>query len=497
MPGLGIDLDPAGRAAQVAAALSAAFDVRRSGPDVCREATWLDTADGRLDRAGMAMHDVVLGGRSHIVLEHPPAPALSADRSTVRWPLPLAALPDEAIRQALGPVVDIRALLPVWTVRTVSTELRLLDDEAKTVVRVLVEDSRLTGPNPVPLPLVVSVNPVRGYDKEQRLAQRLVAEACDVVAVISREAMVAAALGGWLQPVRPDLHLDGETPAARSVATVLLALLDVVELNVRGVAADVDTEFLHDLRVAARSTRAIIKLTGDVLPDDLGPRFAAEWKWLTTETALTRDLDVQLLAFDGRDDSIDLTGLHDLGPVHDYLAARRVVAVRGLRRALKSARFRSLLHDWRTALTEVAATATDGPTTAELAAARMRRARRRAIRLSAGVTPESSFDELHDLRKRCKELRYLRESFGSIIADGSHRSEIKQLKAVQDCLGEIQDTAMYVDVLTEFVSSSARHPVPTLLAVGALRDRLLTRSRRAHNALPALLEPVTGTAGGP
>ena len=54
---------------------------------------------------------------------------------------------------------------------------------------------------------------------------------------------------------------------------------------------------------------------------------------------------------------------------------------------------------------------------------------------------------------------------------------------------------MYVDVLSEFVDSG-RHPAATLLAVGALRDRLLTRSRRAHQSLPALLEPVTGIARG-
>ena len=356
-----------------------------SGPDVCRDATWLDTADGRLDRAGMAMHDVVLGGRSHIVLEHAPAPALSADRTAAKWPLPIDALPDEAIRQALGAgratcVPCCRCGRSARRDRTATARRRGQD--------------RRPGPRggqPVDGPRLGAAAARRLVHRRARLRQAAAAgaadgdRACDAVGpLIPREAM-AGGRRGRLAATRPaaDLQLDGADPAARSVAAVLLGLLDVVEVNVRGVLADVDSEFLHDLRVAARSTRAIIKLTGDVLPDDLGPRFAAEWKWLTTETALTRDLDVQLLAFDGRDDSIDLTGLHDLRAGARLPGRPPRDAVRGLRRALRSARFRPLLSDWRSALTDVASTATGPPTTAELAAARMRRARRRAIRLSA------------------------------------------------------------------------------------------------------------------
>ena len=61
---------------------------------------------------------------------------------------------------------------------------------------------------------------------------------------------------------------------------MLLRLLDIAEANLDGVIRDIDTEFLHDLRVAVRWTRAALKLAGDALPGDLAALFAPEFRWL-------------------------------------------------------------------------------------------------------------------------------------------------------------------------------------------------------------------------
>ena len=61
-------------------------------------------------------------------------------------------------------------------------------------------------------------------------------------------------------------------PARLALRTVLLNLLDTLQANVPGTLRDIDTEFLHDLRVAVRRTRSALKLAGDVLPAGLaGP----------------------------------------------------------------------------------------------------------------------------------------------------------------------------------------------------------------------------------
>jgi CHAD domain-containing protein len=58
----------------------------------------------------------------------------------------------------------------------------------------------------------------------------------------------------------------------------------------------------------------------------------------------------------------------------------------------------------------------------------------------SAIMPQSASADLHDLRKRCKELRYLLEFFASLHDPATHRRIIKDLKSLQDCLGAFQDS---------------------------------------------------------
>ena len=62
-------------------------------------------------------------------------------------------------------------------------------------------------------------------------------------------------------------------------------------------------------------------------------------------------------------------------------------------------------------------------------------------------------DALHDARIRAKRLRYLLEPFQSEIE--ATRSLIKRLKALQDCLGELQDTRVLADLISKRLESAA------------------------------------------
>ena len=52
-----------------------------------------------------------------------------------------------------------------------------------------------------------------------------------------------------------------------------------------------------------------------------------------------------------------------------------------------------------------------GPTAAEMGVERLARADRRVLRRGSRITDASPAEDLHDLRKRAKELRYLLETF--------------------------------------------------------------------------------------
>jgi CHAD domain-containing protein len=265
---------------------------------------------------------------------------------------------------------------------------------------------------------------------------------------------------------------------------VLTALLDTLEANVSGTIRDVDTEFLHDLRIAVRRTRAALKLAGNALPASLASRFGPEFKWLGDLTTPTRDLDVYLLGFSGMAAGLVAGTDQELAPFRDHLVRRRAAAQRQLARGLRSARFSRLIGQWRDGLSEAASGARRRPTAAQLAASRITRAHRRAIADGSAITVTSSPDSLHELRKRCKELRYLLEIFGSLHDPAEQWQAVRELKNLQDCLGEFQDTEVQRQEIRAFAAQMMDErtaPAATLLAMGEIAAGLAVRQRQARS----------------
>ncbi len=102
----------------------------------------------------------------------------------------------------------------------------------------------------------------------------------------------------------------------------------------------------------------------------------------------------------------------------------------------------------------------------------------------AAITAESAPDHMHELRKRCKELRYLLEIFGSLYAPGEHWQAVRELKALQDCLGEFQDTEVQQGEIRAFAAQMMDErtaPAATLLAMGEIAAGLAIRQRQARS----------------
>ena len=64
----------------------------------------------------------------------------------------------------------------------------------------------------------------------------------------------------------------------------------------------------------------------------------------------------------------------------------------------------------------------------------LKRAWRRVEKRGGAITPESPAEALHDLRKRCKELRYLLEFFAGLYDAGAHGEIVAELKKLQSNL---------------------------------------------------------------
>ena len=74
-------------------------------------------------------------------------------------------LPRGPLRDRLAPALGVRALLPLGRVRSRTRSLAVLNRDAKTVVRLELEDAEVVGNGGARLPPRLRVQPVLGYDK--------------------------------------------------------------------------------------------------------------------------------------------------------------------------------------------------------------------------------------------------------------------------------------------------------------------------------------------
>jgi CHAD domain-containing protein len=457
------------------------------GPERDVSETWLDTFDWRLHGAGISLKHADDGPLTAYL---PDGARLQCPPPARGWPAQAEDLPAGLLRDTLAPIVTPRALLPVATVHCTARESRVLNDDEKTVARLVVENGD-DGTSRV------MVQPLRGYGAAADwIARRLpqVGGLTPLTATQYDDALAHASRKPSDYDKSPTVPLRPETPAAVAIATVLQHFADAIADNVEGAIAAIDSEFLHDLRVAERRTRSILKLTGDVLPADVGARYAPDFKWLGDLTTPVRDLDVYPLGLDDMVAGLTSADPHDLDPFRSFLVRHRAVERRRLMRGLRSRRFGQTMNGWRTTLAEVAAR-DDGQPIATLAQHRIERAFRRVVKLGEQITADSPSEQVHALRKRCKELRYLLEVFRPVCADAPHRQLVKELKAVQDTLGEFQDGEVQRAAVREFAAAMMEQgtaPPETVLAMGESAAQLDAHQLRARAALVGRLQPLVG-----
>jgi CHAD domain-containing protein len=447
------------------------------------ERTYYDTFDGRLHDAGLSLSfeggDLMLTERetgrmrARLAMSQPAKPLFASE------------LGSGPLRDALRPIIDVRALLALVHVRTRERVLDLLDDERKTVVRMALEEPVLvkSTPSPTALRPRVRVAAVRGYDEaldqvrgalEDELGFKLVNQP-----LVDEAVRAAGAAPGGISS-KLDVPLDYEQRSDSAAAAVLAPLLEVIEANLEGTIADVDSEFLHDLRVSVRRSRAVQRELAGVFPPPQLASFRGEFRWLQQISGDSRDLDVYVLEFDDYRAMVPEEMRPDLDPLLEVLSSRRLAAHAVMARELRSTRATSLRSDWSSFLGGLEGLAKDDRPDAarpigELAGERVRKVYRRMVRMGDAIGESSPADDYHELRKKGKELRYLLELFAVSLYPGEVvKPMIKALKALQDVLGRHQDREVQVAMLhsqREEVAAMREGPA-ALMAMGALVRQL-------------------------
>jgi CHAD domain-containing protein len=437
--------------------------------------TRLDTFDQRLRAAGLTLeHQIVASGERLVLGRLDGSSTVAVPVMDLRWPVLADALPQSAVRDGVAPVTGIRALMVVWDEKRRIQRLELHNKNGKTVARVELDEPAFEAGARAR----VSVRSLRGYDEQARRASRL---------------LTGLGLRGVEHGVDPVVdQLPPTAPGARDEsATALLTwvlgdFLATMRENLPGLLDDVDTEFLHDFRVAVRRTRATLKLGRPVLPEVMRRRWEPAFKWLGDITTPVRDLDVYQLDLPTMAGWLVSTAAADLEPFERHLRIRRTAERRALVRALRSARFRRLVTEWEQELARLVDTPQDADrehvSAGRLADWGISRAYRRVARGGAAIGSDSPAHDLHELRKRCKELRYALEVFAAVSDDAARKRAVADLKGLQDVLGAFQDSEVQRQALRVFAEEMMAEGTPAgaVLAMGELIGHLDAEQDRAR-----------------
>lgn len=489
----------------VFAALRAVMGVAADAASTA-EWTYLDTFDGRLRRTGFALEHARRTGTLRLVtVDTRTVEATAVLPAARRSGAFVADLPEGPVRSAIAGVVEMRVLLPKARVTAAREDARLLDPEGKTVGRVRLERPALlqSGHEPAPLIARLSLVPVLGYDRAfQRVADLL--ERMHGLRPPDRplydEAVVAA--GGVPGGVSAKVSVGLAPDMRADVATVALCrrLAEIVESNLPGTLADVDTEFLHDLRVAVRRTRSVLREMKGVLPAEAAERARADLRWVQEVTGPTRDLDVHLLGWADTVASLPPRAATDIAPLLDMLAGRRKEAFGGMRRQLRSRRFAAAWAGWTQLLTDADVAVVRAPDdgrpnaarpVAEVAGRRIAAVHRAMVRMGSAIDDGSPPEALHDLRKRGKELRYLLELYGQLWPQEVITAMISTMKSLQDVLGRFQDDEVQAEYLRSLAPDLATTDRGTdaVIALGQLIGGLLGDQREARTSFARQFAP--------
>ena len=311
--------------------------------------TVLDTADGRVERVGASLTRA--GGENAPTVNW--QTGAGAGRVTMQLRQPVCFewdLPSGPLRQQVAAVIGPRRLLAQADAEQQGSVLDMVDGRGKTVARLRVASGQARAAGDTgwrPLPTTITLTGLRGYEE---VYERLVPVVESRPGIQRRsETPVGIILRHVGTPEPRDLssaviNLDPDVRADIGARRIHLALLDILVANEPGLRAAIDTEFLHDFRVAIRRARSLLGQIRGVFPQPAVEHFKAELTWIGRATGPARDTDVLVLALRQWREKSSAT---EIDAIIAFLGRTQQQECERLVRALDSERYRQFLFDWR------------------------------------------------------------------------------------------------------------------------------------------------------
>ena len=238
-----------------------------------------------------------------------------------------------------------------------------------------------------------------------------------------------------------------------------------------GTRLGTESESLHQMRVATRRLRAVLRAAQPVLALEWVGSLQNELTWLSEFLGQARDLDVQIAYFNEEASGLDARDRNPLAKFVTHLQAQRERVQQVMLSELKSARYLELVRRLQQAAHDPSVI--DSPVTLHELAKREFKKLRKAIRR---LGPSPNHAKLHEVRIKTKRARYAAELAVWSIGKPASRF-MKRARVVQDLLGIYQDALQAEAYIRTFLKQS------TSVRAGFVAGRLVERQRQRRETV--------------
>ncbi|MBI3767723.1 MAG: CHAD domain-containing protein [Deltaproteobacteria bacterium] len=475
--------------------------------------TYYDTDDWRLYRAGYALRVRQTGHEREATMKQLAAARNGRhQRRELTAPLAIATARVEADRPRPRNVIDrldglladrihavagTHAVRPIVELRTrrrrfaIERDGRVLGELALDVTSVPVEGA----PGPAHFHRV-EVEVAAGVDAAEL---EPFAEACrrEVMLAPTDESEFEAAMrvrGVVPNPVASlgSFAIDASmTTGAVALASLRRHFVSLLE-HEPGTRLGDDAEALHDMRVAIRRLRAALALFAEALPRRAAA-YGATLEWLAGALGAVRDLDVQLEHLEGWRTQMEAGDAEALSTVADLLRRRRVAARRRMLRALDCARYDAFVHRFSVLLrgSPPRRGIAQRPIV-DVAPTLIRRRMRKVRKAGDAIVATSPPPAYHELRIRCKKLRYALEAHAEVYGKPVRRLATA-VTNLQQLLGDHQDAEVAIVDLRELCERrSPQLSRRAIFVIGKIAERYEREAKRLRRRFPKRYRATTG-----
>jgi CHAD domain-containing protein len=411
-------------------------------------------------------------------------------------------LPGGSIPKKINPIIDVRSLINVATIKKASQSFRILNNYDKTIARLKIDHDRIREGNRFKsLDAFIELRPLRGYTKSLTDIKKKI-DLDDLKGdhddLLKRALMVLGRA-----PVdyssKINIILTPQLPAVEALKVIYLYLIQVMRRNEDGILKDIDIEHLHDFRVSVRRSRSVLGQIKTILEGEIVENTKKLFSYLGRSTNKLRDIDVYLLE-ESKYRSLLPHDMHNhIYPFFEHLKNQRKHEHQLIKKTLKSAKYKRSLDDWELYLNTTAGikdlTEFEKKPIIDIARIVIRKRNAKVLKFGKETLKTLSDELLHQLRIECKKLRYLLEFFNSLFPQNKIQFLIRKLKLLQDNLGRINDMVIQQQTLIEFagqLSSKGTDAKDTVLAIGILIGKLHEKQKSEKKKFSEIFKIYAG-----